>query len=212
MFITALLAALPACDWRGRGRTIIGDKYPFENFFINEAEVRRVRRALVVPFANNTPCPGVSKEVTEIFVRELSKLGRFEVVTPNSITGTTFARKLENGVPLDPKDIRRLCETHGADAVIIGEIKNYVPYRPFVLGLKISMRNADTAELIWSIDETLDSGMKDVANAAREYYYKELDPSKTFDVEIMMQSNRMFTQFVCMSIARTLVPRKSRRR
>ena len=108
--------------------------------------------------------------------------------------------------------IKALCETYGVDAVIIGEITRYEPYKPFVLGLKFSMMSANKGRTIWNIDETLDSGMKKVSYAAKNYYNTQVDGNiYTTGREVMENSITMYTRFVCSSMVGTLSAAEQKR-
>jgi len=205
LFLIVVSAVFPGCEFVERTWTRLGDKYPFENYYVDRPEVLKISRVLVMPFSNNTDCAGASKEVTDAFILELNKLGCFDVVTIAGAANIAIPEKPAKAGSISRESIRYLCDTYNADALILGEIKNYEPYRPFVLGIKFYTISAESGKTIWHVDETLDSSMKTVSNAARNYYYRQIESDAyTTDVEVMTNSIKMYTQFVCSSMISTL--------
>ena len=197
--------ALTGCNVVNRTWMKMSDRYSFENYYVDKSGIPRVNRVLVMPFVNSSDCAGAEKDVMEVFTLELNKLGQFEVVSFGEKTGATIPERLTKDGIIKDGDVRSICEAYSTDAIILGEIKNYGPYKPFVLGMKFSMISADTNRTIWIVDETLDAGMKKVANAAKYYYYQQID-SDVYKSgrEVMENSIKMYTQFVCASMVSTI--------
>jgi len=213
IMLVFVLISLTGCESLKRRFPSFGPFYPFDNYHVNRTELLKVSRVLVLPLSNSTESIGASGEVTDIFVKELNKLGRFDVVTTDIRTYNAVSERLTKNKSYNLSDLRAVCDAYRVDAVIMGDIKSYRPYRPFILGMKLSMMRADTGRTIWVIDEIVDSSMEDVANAAKEYYRTEIDPSAfQHGREIVKASISMYTQFVCSSMVVTLNGSKVKKR
>ena len=205
LLLIVIFMGFTGCDFLSRTWPSITDRYPFRNYYVDGDGVLAVSRVLVMPFSNSTDWADASREVTAVFILELNKLNRFEVVIPGDSANTTLRERLAKGGVIDYGNARSICDTYGADAIIFGEIKHYEPYKPFVLGIKFSMISAEKNRPIWIVDEILDSSMKKVSNAAKHYYYKQIDSGVyRSGSEVMENSMKMYTQFVCSSMIATL--------
>jgi len=205
ILVVVISFALMGCNVVNRTWTKMSDKYSFENYYVDNGGVLRVNRVLIIPFTNSSDYAAAAKEVMDVFALELNKLNRFEVVNPEENTGAMLPERLAKDGAIEDGDVRSICEAYGTDAVIFGEIKNYEPYKPFVLGIKFSMISADTNRTIWIVDETLDASMKKAANAAKHYYYQQIDSDVyRSGLEVMENSIKMYTQFVCASMVSTI--------
>jgi hypothetical protein len=212
--IMALLSAMAfsGCEIYERTWPAIADKYPFKNYYYDAKGMSNVTSVVLMPFMNSTKCPEASAGITDAFVLELSKLGRFDVIVAEYPAGWLQNNLASRGA-FNSGNIKAICEIYGADAVIVGEVTRYEPYKPFVLGLRFSMISADKGRTIWNVDETLDSGMKKVSYAAKNYYNAQVDGSVyTTGRDVMENSITLYTRFVCSSMVATLQTAEQKKR
>ena len=188
------------------------DKYHIENYYIDSSSIQRTSRVVVVPFSNATGYACATDEVTPIFVQELRKARKFDVILAEGKDLSVISEKYANGSYDLGGYVSSLCTTYGANGVLIGEVKEYQAYKPFVLGVKFSLYTPEKNGAIWSVDETLDASMKRVASSSKYYYTCEIEKSAfKSGSEIMADSPKMYAQFVCCSLIATLEDGKRKR-
>ena len=183
-----------------------------------------VRRVALLPLTttSSTPYLEAGVEALEPLVySELEKTKRFEVipVTPDQLkqwTGQTGWRTDE----ALPQDIfKKLAEATGCDAVLFCQLTRYQPYQPLAVGWKFSLVEniADAtapsgmkAQILWSVDEVLDSGEPTVATGARNYYTQHLrNEAPSADASTMLSSPVRFGQYTLGTLLGTLPARSA---
>ena len=204
ILIVVVVLAGPGCESLRRNIPTFGNKYRVENFFVDREGLMKVSRVVVLPFANCSDYSDAPVEVADMFALELRKLRKFDVVVVDEISGVSAISAYPNGGER-MQEVRSVCRAYNANAVLLGEIKSYEPYRPFVLGLRITMLSGETGRTVWAVDETLDSSMERVANTAKEYYRREMDKGVSeMNAQLITTSMREYTKFVAYSLASTL--------
>jgi hypothetical protein len=157
----------------------------------------------VMPFVNRSRYAGASKQLADAFVLELRKARAFDVTAyPYD---EPLAHLASTRGSFDAVETRMLGETLNVDAILIGEIVEYRPYRPLAIGLRILMIDTRSGRVVWTVDETLDTDELAVANLARAYYYDVIDPrASEYRVERVLRSMALFSRCVCYHFIRTL--------
>jgi hypothetical protein len=162
-----------------------------------------IRRVAVMPFVDRGRYAEASAQSTNAFVSELRKARRFDV-TEYPVDEPLAQLAAARG-SFDAVKARLLGETLNVDAVIVGEIIEYRPYRPLALGLRVVMIDTRSGRVVWSVDETLDTDELAVANLARAYYYDLVDPEASeYKADRVLRSMATFTRCVCYHFIRTL--------
>jgi len=162
-----------------------------------------IRRVAVMPFVNRSRYGEASKQLTDAFIIELRKTRNFDLLAVRC--DEPLARLATSSSRFDAVEARMLGETLNADAIILGEICEYEPYRPIAIGLRVVMIDARSGRVVWSVDELLDTNELAVANLARAYYYDVVDPAASpFLHERVLLSMRTFARCVCYHFVRTL--------
>ncbi len=162
-----------------------------------------IRRVAVMPFVNRSRYAEASKRLTEAFTLELRKTREFDLLSVRC--DEPLARFATSRSRFDAVEARMLGETLNVDAILLGEISEYEPYRPIAIGLRVVMIDARSGRVVWSIDELLDTNELAVANLARAYYYDVVDPAASpFLDERVLLSMRTFARCVCYHFVRTL--------
>jgi TolB-like protein len=162
-----------------------------------------IRRVAVMPFIDRGRYAAASAQLTEAFVSELRKVRQFDVtVCP---AGAPLAQLTASRGSFDAVQARLLGETFNVEAVIIGEIDEYRPYRPLAIGLRVVMIDTRSGRIVWTVDETLDTDELAVANLARAYYYEVIDPEASeYKADRVLRSMATFARCVCYHFIRTL--------
>lgn len=110
----------------------------------------RVKKVAIFPFRNLTKNPHAREIVTQIFLAELAKSGRFEVEELGNIVDFMVEQRLKIGTNPDRARLRLLRKKYKIDAVILGNIlafreRDSVPY----INLTARMVTTDTGKIIW---------------------------------------------------------------
>ncbi len=162
-----------------------------------------IRRVAVMPFVNRSRYGGASKQLTDAFTLELRKTRRFDLLSVRC--DEPLARFATSRSRFDAVESRMLGETLNVDAILLGEINEYEPYRPIAIGLRVVMIDARSGRVVWSVDEMLDTNELAVANLARAYYYDVVDPAASpFLDERVLLSMHSFARCICYHFVRTL--------
>ncbi|MBN1916615.1 MAG: hypothetical protein JW889_01795 [Verrucomicrobia bacterium] len=162
-----------------------------------------IRRVAVMPFIDRSRYAAASTQLTESFVSELRKARRFDVT--ESRVDEPLAQLTAARGSFDAVKVRLLGETLNVDAVVVGEITEYRPYRPLAIGLRIVMVDTRSGRVVWTVDEMFDTDELAVANLARAYYYDIVDPEASeYKADRPLRSMATFTRCVCYHFIRTL--------
>jgi len=162
-----------------------------------------IRRVGVLPFVNRGLYAEASERLTEAFTLELRKTRRFEVAVCSD--DGRLARQVMGNSRFDAVETRLVGETLNVDALVLGEIIEYAPYKPIGIGLRVVMIDTRSGRVVWTVDEMLDTAELAVANLARQYYYDVVDPeaSEFLDDRVLL-SMRTFARCVSYHFVRTL--------
>ena len=119
-------------------------------FYFDKKEMARVKKVAIFPFRNLTKNPHAREIVTQIFLAELAKSGRFEVEELGNIVDFMVEQRLGIGTNPDRARLRLLRKRYKIDAVILGNIlafreRESVPY----INLTARMVTTDTGKIIW---------------------------------------------------------------
>jgi len=162
-----------------------------------------IRRVAVLPFVDRSRYAEASERLTEAFTLELRKTRKFDVMACRA--EMPLARLATQRSDFDAVEARLLGETLNVDAVVLGEIVEYEPYKPIAIGLRVLMIDTRSGRVVWTVDETLDTSELAAANLARQYYYDVVDPgaSEFLDDRVLL-SMRTFARCVSYHFVRTL--------
>ena len=156
------------------------------------------QRIVVAPFLYGHRDERVSREITEAFIIELQKLGRFEIISPYTVAGQAAAEgELWRDGVVDLPTMVKLRRRLKAEAFVFGTITHYKPYRPPILGVKVSMVSARTGAVVWAAEAVFDASNVATEEHVKAYY------DGTSDVEgehlgwkVVLLSMRRYAHFV----------------
>jgi len=170
-----------------------------------------LHRVVMLPVYGGTVIPAeTASSIEEVFVAELQKTLRFEVVR---LSRTDCLRRFGapefSSVGVLPHDfLAILGREHAADAVMFVDITSYRGYRPLVLGVRAKLATVEQTRLLWSFDEVFSADDPLVGNSVR-HFYGSADPSgipiKTS--QGALQSPGKFAAYVGAATFDTLPPR-----
>ncbi len=168
----------------------------------------KVRRVVVVPFANQSQYPNSSASIKQAIAAELQSLGNFEVVVaPESDVGPRAANVLSSG-KFDELEVLDYAREFNADAVLFGMVTHFQPYEPIHVGLSMIMVYPAESIIVAAVDGLWDTREQATADEAREYYQRRIDHTDSLSrVERVTESSAVFQRFVASQIAAALGPR-----
>lgn len=177
------------------------------NYFIHpQYDKFKIKRVMLAPVQNETSYPEAVSIIEPIFLQEISKTNRFDIVPGSEFNPEEFH---EFGIhqkgmfyKLQLFDIGK---RYNADAVIFTSITTFFPYEPCKVGLNTQMIHTATGTVLWAFSETFDANMREVETLAKQYYFENLRfAHPLYDWKIVVTSIRYFAQMACAQTAGTL--------
>lgn len=192
-------------DWKNIGTVNLP---PFSYTRSGELDDRSINKVLVIPFTYDKGPEKISEMVTDNFVVELNRAGMFQLIKP-SVKPLELLEGVKSfwdrGV-IDVDFLLKARKKYGVDGVLFGEIANYEPYMPLVLGLKVTMISALSGSILWGVDGEFGSDQKETAHLAKNYYKKYYSKNKSlYGWEIMLISMDRYAQFIANMLVSTIV-------
>jgi hypothetical protein len=179
------------------------------------AELRRVAALPMSAASSVTDAEAGIEALEPILHSELARLQRFEVVvvTPDQMRQWTGKPAWRSDEALPASFFVQLRDGTGCDAVLFSHLSRYQPYEPLAIGWRLSLvwvtaGTTPHTQILWSVDELVDGGKPEVANAARAYHSQHLrNESPASDSSVILSSPRRFGQFSLGTLLATLPER-----
>jgi len=191
---------------------IIAEAEPFypTNLYPIERLPKYFNRVAVMPCYHSDDSSDVLNFSDEIFLKELSKVGVFEVVPVDpSFCHSNFGKeRISSSESLPENFLKVLIEEFGANGVMFIDLHSYKPFRPISIGVRAKLVDLKSGQFMWAVDESLDAGDASVmvsANLFQRSKYVQSISQKTNNS--IIQSPRLFTQFTAHLLFNTL-PRR----
>lgn len=138
-----------------------------------------LHRVLLLPvYGGAIVPPETASSIEEVFVAELQKTQRFEVVRISRADCMRhFGSPDFSSVGVLPHDfLASLGREYAADGVMFVDITSYRGYRPLVLGVRAKLATVEQTRLLWTFDEIFSADDPLVGNSVR-HFYGSADPS-----------------------------------
>lgn len=171
-----------------------------------------LRRVVLVPVCGGTVVPPETADALQtVFVAELQKQARFEVVqfSREDCLRRFGAPEFASVAALPHDFLAGLGRTFGADGVLFIDVTSYRGYRPQTLGVRAKLATIEDTRLLWSMDEIFSADDPAVANSVRHFYGDTSGPAAA-PVEQWpgaLQSPGKFAAYVAAAVLHTLPPR-----
>jgi len=129
------------------------------NAFIGRGNWRSIKRVAVLPFENLSGRTDAGDIVTSIFISELFKSGRFDIVKPGDVRNLLIERKVKVKGEIDFETLYSFRKELGTDAVIVGVVEEYREKSgkkgsDARVSLAVRMLDAWSGRVIWSANES----------------------------------------------------------
>lgn len=181
--------------------------YAPTNYTCAECLPQHVKRVVLLPIYSEDVEGQLANNLDDTLGHELQKQNRFEVVkvSRHQLKGQ-FRKEQMSSVDVLPYDLlEKFNNKYAADAVLFVDLTEYRPYKPMALGMRSKLVDVFSGDLLWSFDETFDTGNPHVAVAARRF---QLGHQKTtFPLDSgtsVLKSPHRFSQYVAYNMFRTL--------
>jgi hypothetical protein len=174
-----------------------------QNWFASSSPGRMMRRVAILPVYHFKWQGESLKDVDAALNAELSKKAVFEVVPVSRLAMEEMIDRREvSSVETVPGDLfRKLRDQYGVEGVMFNDLTHYSPYRPVSIGVRSKLVDIETGRIHWASDVMLDSGISNVASAARAY--QKLLCKDNFPIDgdggTVLMSPRLFAQFAAYS-------------
>lgn len=191
---------LSSCATTPMSDQVFGTGYTPTNIYRAEQTLSpRIKRVAALPLVAASGTPEEAFESLEpVLQSELSRLpiAEWVFITSDDLRRLTDRRRWSADEPLPPDFLKSLRAKLACDAVLFTQLTHYRPLRPVALGWRFKLVDGEDGRVLWAADETFDSGVVAVANAARRYYQRDIrTPSASTDSRMVLESPRYFAEY-----------------
>ena len=116
--------------------------------------------------------------------------------------------QLSPSEPLPTGIFAAVRKVYDADAVLFTEITHFRPYRPIAIGVRSSLVDLESGQVIWAFDDLFDSGEPSVSAGAKRFHLAHSrNVYPLHSAEVVLQSPTFFSKYVAYEMFRTLPER-----
>lgn len=161
-------------------------------------DLANVRRIMVLPFAQEAGVQADCEKVRDVFVAELQKLRRFEVVPlPSDAREDDVLNSSIRRGRLSTEAMVRLCDRYALDGLLVGSITAWRAYQPPHLGLRTQLISVHSGATVWAVDAIYDSSDRTTVRDLRHYAENAQQADGSLhDWEMNLLSPTRFTTYV----------------
>lgn len=187
----ALLAG--ACQWERQP-----ERKPINSYLAEPADLASVRRVMVLPFQQEGSSDANVEQLRDLFVAELQKLRRFEVVPlPSSASENSLLRDSLRRGRLSTEATVRLCERYGLDGILLGTVTAWRPYTPAHLAMRTQLLSVHSGATVWAVDAMYDTSDRSTVSDLRHYMVtQKQNDGSLHGWELKLLAPQQFTQYV----------------
>jgi hypothetical protein len=167
---------------------------------------REVMRVVIPPFQDQTGSPQQAEDVRTALMRALGKRQKFEMVALGEHELREFLPQgtFESGV-ISRDTLLAAARRYRADGVLFGNLTEFRPYEPIIIGLSVELASVGTGEVVWSSSGLYDAASRDVTQDVHNFSNKQLAGTSSLEGwRIILMSPSRFTEYACSRLADTL--------
>ncbi|MEW5693247.1 MAG: GNA1162 family protein [Candidatus Hydrogenedentota bacterium] len=132
--------------------------YEFDNFGADHSMITKPKiKIAVIPFRNASGIGGAGIRVSESFVVQLLKIGRYEVIERTRIDQILNEQKFSQLNIVDQETAIKIGKIAGVDAVLIGTVTEYRDMwegeTPPEVGANVRLIDIETGAILWAASE-----------------------------------------------------------
>lgn len=165
----------------------------------------RVHRAVLIPLGNETQYPTAEDGMTAALYQAIQGRRLFHVDVSATSDPTLEGVPMDGRRPFSLKELARLRQSLGCDAVLVGAMRQFRPHPHIQVGLYLRLLDLRDSRVIWAVDHVWDA--TDQATQKRVEAYFRTQKGSGYDPvqwELTMLSPAAFEEFVAYEVARTL--------
>ncbi len=208
------LLLVVGCESRRLSEAVYGPSFSPKNVHRSSDQLAgELRRVAVLPVTCDLAQGDAEagRELLQtILAEELGKTRKCELinVSPDKLRQYTGRKSWTGEEQLPANFFKTLRDELGCDAVLFCRVTQFQAYPPLAVGLSLKLVEAETAKLLWAVDEVFDAGEPTVVNAARRYQQaREPLPAALADSRVILISPRGFSRYAASSLLATLPER-----
>ena len=186
------------------------DPYVATNLYPIERLPKYFNRVAVLPVYHPDPDSSLLKFVDQVFLQELIQEKIFEVIpfTISSMNSKFGTRRVASTDQLPNNFLTTIELETQANGVLFTEILNYSPYRPMSVSIRSKLIDIKSGELVWAVDEIIDSGHASVQLSASMFQNNSQVRALSQKTSgSALQSPRTFLKFAASTIFSSLPQR-----
>jgi hypothetical protein len=203
--LAAALVLAAGCGFNAR-KTSIG-------YFLDaQALAASVHSATLLPLKNETGYPSITDGMTGALFQAVQGRQMFHLVVAGDGGGDRDPAPGATDVRGDfaLKELARMRQAFGTDAVLVGAINQFHPYPRMKIGLYLRLVDLRDSRVLWAVDHVWDA--TDQETQRRIAYYFAEHKGEGYDPlnwQLTTVSPAVFQQFIAFEVASTL-PGRSR--
>jgi hypothetical protein len=174
-------------------------------YYLNPNEdMSEVGRVVLVQLKNKSAYPQIAPDITRALFEEIQKKQPFSLrVIPE---GDPDWRSLELDVDSisQPQQLFLAAKTLRCDAIMVGDITEYIPYPHMALGLRLKMIRCTDGRLLWAFEQVWDTADKKTEYRIKKYLTDQTRTgSETLGEQLVTVSSIKFVKFIAHEVALT---------
>lgn len=147
------------------------ERRPVNHYLADARDLASVRRLMVLPFAAETGVVADCEQLRDVYVQELQKLRRFEIVPlPSGAQETAQLNASLRHGRLSTDAIVELCNRYRLDGVLVGAVTAWRAYTPPRLGLRTHLVSVHSGSVVWAVDAIYDAGDRSTVSDLRHFH------------------------------------------
>ena len=174
-------------------------------YYLNPyVDMGNVGKVILIQPENNSVYPQISADVTNALYEQIQKKQRFSLRVVPEEDPEWRSLELDVDSISQPQKLFIAAKTLRCDAIITGEITQYVPYPHMVLGLRLKMIRCIDAKLLWAFEQVWDTADKKTEYRIKKYLANQTrSGSETLGEQLVTVSSIKFVKFVAYEVALT---------
>lgn len=211
-YLTVLVFGLFCGCGKSHQSTDIAKVEPFRvtNLYPIERLPVYFNRVVVMPCFYEGKSSSLLSYADDIINLELSQARLFETVRfdPQDSKRLFGTERINSSSSLPDNFLGKLKEETDANGVLFVDIDNFNSYRPFSVSIRAKLVDLNSADFMWAVDETFDSGHASVIAASK--FFQNQNHHVALSAHTgggALQSPRLFLKFCSQSIFSTLPSR-----
>ena len=174
-------------------------------YYLNpDADMSNIGKVVLVQPKNDSVYPQISADVTNALYEQIQKKQVFSLRVVPEDDPQWRSLELDADSITQPQKLYIAAKTLKCDAIIIGEITQYVPYPHMSLGLRLKMIRCIDGELLWGFEQVWDTADKKTEYRIKKYLAEQTrSDSENLGEKLVMVSSIKFVKFVAYEVALT---------